>query len=85
MHYAFMSRHAAQIPATPPIKLKIIEENEKTLAPHKTGTKLPIVDPIVIPKNTIDFDIYTSIPFFLKAKSTPFFSYDSRHRKRIFV
>ncbi len=68
-----MNFHAAQMPAMPPIKLKIIEENEKTLPPHRAGTKLPMVDPIAIPKNTIDFDIYISIPVFLKAKNTSFF------------
>ena len=69
------------MPAIPPIKLKIIEENEKTLAPHRVGTKLPIVDPTAMPKNTIDFDICTSIPVFCKAKNTLPFFFDSRNRK----
>lgn len=39
-----------------PIELKIIEEKEKTLAPHKLGIRPPIVDPTIIPIQIKDFE-----------------------------
>jgi len=40
---------------------KMMEENEKTSAPHKVGIKLPMVDPINIPSHMSDFEFITVI------------------------
>ncbi len=44
------------MPIIPPIAVKIIDENENKLPPHKTGIKLPMVDPVIIPIQIIDFE-----------------------------
>jgi len=43
------------MPANPPMAVKIIEDIERRLDPHSSGTKLPIVDPMIVVVITTPF------------------------------
>jgi hypothetical protein len=44
------------MPIIPPIAVKMIDEKDSRVPPHKTGTKPPRLDPIIMPIQIIDFD-----------------------------
>jgi hypothetical protein len=46
-----------QIPANPPTAVRIIDEKENKSAPHKSGTYPPIVEPMNILIQIIDFEL----------------------------
>lgn len=53
--FPLLTRRPPQIPSTPPTALKSMLDIESALSPHNKGTKLPMVEPTIIPPITRDF------------------------------
>lgn len=51
------------MPAIPPMAVKITDQRERKLAPHKLGIKPPIVEPIVMHKRIKDLGLIYLILF----------------------